>query len=427
MDKIRIIGGQKLNGQIRISGAKNAALPLLAATLLSDEPVTLTNLPYLADITTIARLLGQHGAAITMGESSIETGRQMTLHAKEITSHTAPYELVRTMRASVLVLGPLLAREGRAKVSLPGGCAIGSRPIDLHLTALQEMGAEIEVNNGYVEAVAPKGGLQGAEIHFKMVSVGATENVLMAACLAKGETVLKNAAKEPEIGDLARMLVAMGAKIEGIDTATLRIQGVKKLKGVTYRVIGDRIEAGTFLAATAMTGGKVTLKGMEAEHLEAVIAAIRATGAEITSKGRDITIKADGPGHIKGGADIQTQPHPGFPTDMQAQMMTLLCLGDAASTITETIFENRYMHVPELQRMGANITLNGRTAVIRGVESLRGAEVMATDLRASSSLVMAALVAEGESTIHRIYHLDRGYEHIEEKLAACGAQIARVV
>lgn len=426
MDKIRIIGGQMLNGQIRISGAKNAALPLMAASLLSDEPVTLTNLPYLADITTIARLLGQHGSAITMGESSIETGRQMTLHAKEITSHTAPYEMVRTMRASVLVLGPLLAREGKAKVSLPGGCAIGSRPIDLHLTALQEMGAQIEVKNGYVEAVAPKGGLRGAEISFKMVSVGATENLLMAACLAKGETVLKNAAKEPEIGDLARMLVAMGAKIEGIDTATLRIQGVKKLKGCTYRVIGDRIEAGTFLAAVAMTGGKVTLKGMEAEHLEPVIAAIRSTGATITSKKRDITIEAKGVGHIKGGADIKTLPHPGFPTDMQAQMMTLLCMADEASTMTETIFENRYMHVPELQRMGANITLNGRTAVIRGVQSLRGAEVMATDLRASSSLIMAALVAEGESTIHRIYHLDRGYEHIEEKLAACGAKIERV-
>lgn len=426
MDKIRIIGGQKLNGQMRISGAKNAALPLMAASLLCDEAVTLTNLPYLADITTIARLLGQHGSAITMGESSIEMGRQITLHAKDITSHTAPYEMVRTMRASVLVLGPLLAREGKAKVSLPGGCAIGSRPIDLHLTALQAMGADINVSNGYVEATAPKGGLQGAEITFKIVSVGATENILMAACLAKGETILHNAAREPEIGDLARMLVTMGAKIEGIDTATLRIQGVKKLSGVTYRVIGDRIEAGTFLAATAMVGGKVTLKGMEAEHLEAVITTIRATGADITSKGDAITISAEGRKHIRGGADIKTQPHPGFPTDMQAQIMTLLCMGDAASTITETIFENRYMHVPELQRMGANITLNGRTAVIRGVDALHGAEVMATDLRASSSLVIAALAAEGETLIHRIYHLDRGYEHIEEKLAACGAQIERV-
>ncbi len=423
MDRIRIIGGNRLSGAVRISGAKNAALPLMTASLLCEAPLTLTNMPYLADITTMARLLGQHGVTLQIMDSGTH-GRTITLDAKDITSLTAPYELVRTMRASVLVLGPLVARMGSAKVSLPGGCAIGTRPIDMHLDALKAMGAEITLEEGYVEAKAPKGGLKGADINFNKVSVGATENAMMAACLAKGTTVISNAAREPEVADLAHMLVAMGAEIRGIGTARLEITGVSALKGCDYQVVGDRIEAGTYLAAAAMTGGDITLKGIAATHCDAFLEPFRKAGLTMDTGEDTISLKSNGP--IQGGLDITTQPHPGFPTDMQAQMMTLLTLANGASTITETIFENRFMHVPELTRMGADITLNGRTATIRGVEQLTGAEVMATDLRASSSLVIAALAAKGETVINRVYHLDRGYENMEEKLGALGAKIERI-
>ncbi len=429
MDKIRITGGIPLRGEIQVSGAKNAALPLMAACLLTDETVTLSNMPYLADIVTMANLLAQHGVSLNMqgdgarSASGQPLSRVLSLCAANISNLTAPYELVRTMRASVLVLGPLLARFGAAKVSLPGGCAIGTRPIDLHLKALEQMGATIELVDGYIHAkVAER--LRGANITFDKVSVGATENILMAATLADGETILRNAAREPEVTDLAHCLQRMGAHIEGIGTDELRIVGVDALQGCKHSVICDRIEAGSFAAAAAITGGDVELIGARADLMQATIEKFEEAGVSITETVRGLRVRSTGA--RAQGIDIMTQPYPGFPTDMQAQMMALLSLADGASMITETIFENRYMHAPELIRMGARINLHGSSAMIRGVEELRGAEVMATDLRASVSLVIAALAAKGETTIHRIYHLDRGYERLEEKLRACGAKIERI-
>ncbi|MDE3016076.1 MAG: UDP-N-acetylglucosamine 1-carboxyvinyltransferase [Pseudomonadota bacterium] len=420
MDKIHIIGGVPLKGAITISGAKNAALPLMAACLLTDETLTLSNVPYLADIVTMANLLAQHG--VTLSFRPHAQGRSLALNASKIHNFTAPYDLVRTMRASVLVLGPLLARFGEAKVSLPGGCAIGTRPIDLHLKALEAMGAEIKLEDGYVHARAPHG-LQGATIQFDKVSVGATENILMAAALAKGDTVIRNAAREPEVSDLAHCLVQMGVKIDGIGSDELRVSGVAQLHGAAHVVVADRIEAGSFAAAAAITGGDVELLGARADMMQATVAALTDAGVTVSETPRGLRVSTTG--RLR-GADLMTQPYPGFATDMQAQMMALLSVADGASMMTETIFENRYMHAPELTRMGANIVLHGASALIRGVPKLRGAEVMATDLRASVSLVIAALAAEGETVIHRVYHLDRGYERLEEKLAGCGARIERI-
>lgn len=422
MDRIKITGGNRLNGKIQISGAKNAALPLMAASLLTGDTLKLSNVPYLADVVTMANLLAQHGVDISFSSSSGEFGKNMSLSAGNITNFTAPYDLVRTMRASVLVLAPLLARFGQAKVSLPGGCAIGTRPIDLHLKALEQMGAQIELAEGYVNAHT-KGRLKGADITFEKVSVGATENILMAASLADGVTTLRNAAREPEVCDLAYCLQKMGAQIEGIGTDTIRIVGVEKLSGCDYSVVHDRIEAGSFAAATAITGGDVELIGARIEHMQAVVEKLTDAGVTITETERGVRVVSDG--RIK-CIDVITQPYPGFPTDMQAQMMAMLCMADGASMITETIFENRYMHVPELARMGAKIVVHGSSAMIRGTDELVGAEVMATDLRASLSLVIAALAAKGETIIHRVYHLDRGYERLEEKLSACGAKIERI-
>ena len=416
MDRIRIVGGRPLKGTIPISGAKNAALPLMAACLLSDKPLTLTNLPALADIKTLTSLLEQHGVKVMPGDHSI------TLHAAEIPNTVAPYDIVRRMRASVLVLGPLLARFGNAVVSMPGGCAIGTRPIDLHLSALEKMGAKIHIGRGYIHAEAPKG-LKGAHIKFDKVSVGATENVLMAAALAKGETVIENAAREPEVTDLAKCLVAMGAKIEGIGSDRLVVKGVGRLEAATHKIVADRIEAGTYAMAAAISHGDLTLEGADAEHLESLWEVLRKTGAKVEESKEGVRIV--GNGEIA-GADVITSPFPGFPTDLQAQYMALMSVSEGAAMITETIFENRYMHAPELSRMGANITIHGSSALVRGVDKLFGAEVMATDLRASSSLVLAALAAEGETFINRVYHLDRGYENLEQKLAACGAEIERV-
>jgi UDP-N-acetylglucosamine 1-carboxyvinyltransferase len=416
MDRIRIVGGRPLKGSITISGAKNAALPLMAACLLSDKPLTLTNLPALADIKTLTSLLEQHGVKVTPGDHTI------TMHAAEIPNTVAPYDIVRRMRASVLVLGPLLARFGNAVVSMPGGCAIGTRPIDLHLGALEKMGAKIHIGRGYIHAEAPKG-LKAANIKFEKVSVGATENVLMAATLAKGESVIENAAREPEVSDLAKCLVAMGAKIEGIGTDKLVVKGVARLEGATHKVVADRIEAGTYAMAAAVTHGDLTLEGADAGHLASLSALLRKTGSEVEETPTGVRVRANG---TISGADVITEPFPGFPTDLQAQYMALMSVSDGAAMITETIFENRYMHVPELARMGANITIHGTSALVRGVEKLFGAEVMATDLRASSSLVLAGLAAEGETMINRVYHLDRGYENLEKKLAACGAEIERL-
>lgn len=428
MDKIRIIGGKPLIGSIPISGAKNAALPLMAASLLTDDTLTLSNMPYLADIITMANLLAQHGVHLSMsdktrGDNGLSMGRILSMNAGNVNNLTAPYDLVRTMRASVLVLGPLLARYGAARVSLPGGCAIGTRPIDLHLKALEQMGAEIELVDGYIHAKTA-GRLKGAEIVFEKVSVGASENILMAAVLAEGQTILRNAAREPEVADLAYCLQKMGANITGIGTDELIIQGVDSLHGCQYSVVPDRIEAGSFAAAAAITGGDVELLGITIDILQSVIEKFEEAGVSITETPRGIRVKRSAP-RIK-GVDIMTQPYPGFPTDMQAQMMALLSVAEDASMVTETIFENRYMHVPELMRMGAKIIVHGSSAMIRGTEKLKGAEVMATDLRASVSLVIAALAAEGETIIHRVYHLDRGYERLEEKLMRCGAHIERV-
>ncbi len=420
MDKIRIRGGRPLQGSIAVGGAKNAALPLMAACLLTDEPLALTNLPDLADIATMARLLAQHGAGVSVTVDG--AGRGIVLNAGAITDVTAPYDLVRRMRASVLVLGPLLARCGRARVSLPGGCAIGARPVDLHIKGLEQMGARIDLEGGYIDATAPEG-LHGARIVFPMVSVGATENLMMAAALARGETVLVNAAREPEIVDLARCLGAMGARIEGAGTDTMHIWGVERLHGATHRVVPDRIEIGTYVMAAAITGGDLEIVGGSLEHLEAVATILGAAGMSFETTARGFRAARRG---TLTGVDVMTEPFPGFPTDLQAQMMALMCVADGVSMITETIFENRFMHAPELTRMGARITVHGSSALVRGVPRLAGAPVMATDLRASVSLVLAGLVAEGETVINRVYHLDRGYERLEEKLAACGANIERV-
>ena len=423
MDRITIRGGNRLKGRLPISGAKNAALTLLPCALLTDEPLTLNNLPRLADVDSFGHLLNELGVSTTVrrGEGDV-IGRQMRLSARVIASTVAPYDIVRKMRASILVLGPLLARAGEAKVSLPGGCAIGNRPIDLHLKALEALGAEIELAAGYVKATAPSGGLTGGRISFPVVSVGATENALMAAVLARGETVMENAAREPEIVDLARCLVAMGAEIDGIGTDHLVIQGKTSLHGADYAVMPDRIEAGSYACAAAITGGDLLLAGARAEDMEAILAGLRSAGVGIEATADGIHVRADGK---LDALTLSTSPFPAFPTDMQAQFMAMLALADGASVLTETIFENRYMHVPELARMGADVQVHGRTAVVKGVDRLIGAEVMATDLRASMSLILAGLAAEGETSVHRVYHLDRGYERLEEKLSAVGADIER--
>ncbi|NQU71277.1 MAG: UDP-N-acetylglucosamine 1-carboxyvinyltransferase [Rhodospirillales bacterium] len=423
MDKIRIRGGNRLDGVIPIAGAKNAALPLLTASLLTDDTLTLSNLPDVADIKTMIQLLQHHGVTVQKTAKDDGSRGPVSLCAGPVNDTTAPYDLVRRMRASILVLAPLVARFGSARVSLPGGCAIGTRPVDLHLKALTQLGAKIELSEGYIEATAPNG-LTGANIVFPFVSVGATENILMGACLARGETVLSNAAREPEIIDLARCLLAMGARIEGIGTDTLRIQGVDRLTGAEHSVVPDRIEAGTYAMAAAITGGRVELAGIHRDMLEAALDKLSQAGVRVTETEIGIEVSAEPGGII--GVDVMTEPFPGFPTDLQAQMMALMTVANGASMITESIFENRFMHVPELARMGANINVHGASAMVRGVPRLKGAEVMATDLRASSSLVLAALAAEGETLIGRVYHLDRGYERIVRKLAACGADIARL-
>ena len=418
MDKIIVSGGVALDGEVRISGAKNAVLPILCATLLAHEPVEIANVPHLHDVRTTARLLGGLGAGIG---HDIAAGI-VRVDPSTVDSHLAPYELVRTMRASVLVLGPLLARHGAAEVSLPGGCAIGSRPVDLHIKALEALGAEIVVEHGFIKARA--GRLRGGHVDFEMVSVGATENVLMAATLADGTTTIDNAACEPEIVDLAACLVAMGARIEGAGTSRITVHGVDRLHGARHEVIADRIETGTFLVAGAITGGRVTATRARADTLGAVLHKLGEAGAEVTVEGDRITV--DMHGRQPRAVDIVTEPHPGFPTDMQAQFMALDCVAEGTGTIDERIFENRFMHVNELMRLGADIHIEGNRATVTGVPRLSGAPVMATDLRASASLILAGLVAEGDTTIDRIYHLDRGYEHIERKLSGLGARIRRV-
>lgn len=424
MDKIIIHGGKRLGGTVPVSGAKNAALTLIPCALLTDEPLTLRNLPRLADIDSFQHLMNQFGVStMVRGTRPEDFGRVMTLTATRITSTTAPYDIVRKMRASILVLGPLLARMGEARVSLPGGCAIGNRPIDLHLKALAALGAEIELAAGYVRAVAPDGGLPGGNYSFPVVSVGATENALMAAATARGESSLHNAAREPEIVDLCNLLVAMGAEIEGIGTSDLTIHGVSRLHGATYQVMPDRIEAGSYACAAAITGGEVTLAGARIGEMEATVQGLRDAGLHVEPTAKGLHIAANG---ALRPLTVSTAPYPGFATDMQAQLMALLAMADGASVLTETIFENRYMHVPELNRMGAHIETKGRVAIVHGVPRLTGAEVMATDLRASMSLVIAGLAAEGETQVHRLYHLDRGYERLEEKLALLGAEVERV-
>lgn len=413
MDKLVIEGGLRLDGEVSISGAKNAALPLMAATLLAGGRHSLANVPRLRDIHTMQILLANMGAVF-------ERGDQLEIDTSNINNHEAPYEMVKTMRASVLVLGPLVARHHRARVSLPGGCAIGARPINLHLGGLQQMGVEIELDHGYVNAKAPR--LRGATINFEQVTVTGTENLMMAATLAEGVTLLQNAAQEPEVVALAEYLNGMGARIEGAGTAEIRIEGVDELTPSTCTVIPDRIEAGTYLVAAAITNGRLVLKGCRPDHLDAVIQNLALTGLEIKA-GID-SMSATGNSEIR-SVNVKTRPYPAFPTDMQAQFMALMALGSGVSVITEQIFENRFMHVLELKRLGADIELEGRTALVRGVKSLSGAQVMATDLRASASLVLAALAADGVTEIHRIYHLDRGYETIEKKLAAVGAAIRR--
>jgi len=406
-----------LSGSIPISGAKNAALPLMAAGLLSDGPLTLTNAPDLADVATMAGLLAHHGLTVARDKAA----RSITISGAA-TDLEAPYDLVRKMRASVLVLGPLLARHSRARVSLPGGCAIGTRPVDLHLKALEQMGAEIEITAGYIEARAP-GGLKGARIIFPQVSVGATENILMAAALARGQSEIMNAAREPEITDLAACLMRMGARIEGIGTDRLMVEGVSSLGAATHPIIADRIEAGTFACAAAITGGSLLLQGARLDHLGAVTRTLREAGVDVAEEEGGLRVtRSNG----LRGADVMTEPFPGFATDMQAQFMALMCVAEGASMITETIFENRFMHVPELSRMGARINFHGASAIVRGVKHLSGAPVMATDLRASVSLILAGLAAEGETIVNRVYHLDRGYERVEAKLAAVGADIERL-
>ena len=419
MDKLLIRGGRRLHGEMTISGAKNAALPELCASLLTVDPLMLRNVPKLQDIATMVKLIRHMGVEVQ------SEGEQMQLCAQSLTRPEAPYDLVKTMRASVLVLGPLLARLGQARVSLPGGCAIGSRPVDQHIKGLQAMGAQIEVEHGYMVArLAPgRERLKGARITTDMVTVTGTENFMMAACLAEGETVLENAAQEPEIPDLANMLIAMGARIEGHGTSKIRIQGVERLHAADHQVVADRIEAGTFLCAVAAAGGDVVLRHARADHLEAVIEKLQAAGALIETGADHIRIQ--GQGRLR-AQSFRTTEYPGFPTDMQAQFMALNCIAEGASKVTETIFENRFMHVNELVRLGAHIQIDGKVAMVEGVSQLSGATVMATDLRASASLVIAGLVAEGETTVDRIYHLDRGYDRMEAKLRALGADIERI-
>jgi len=421
MDRIAITGGKPLFGEIPISGAKNSAIKLMAASLLTDKRLRLTNMPRLADTRLLSKLLRHLGVEII--ESDDVDGQETILHAVEVDSAFAPYELVRQMRASFNVLGPLLARTGHAKVSLPGGCSIGARPVDLHLSALQALGAHIDLHEGYVYAQAPRG-LKGAEIAFPFVSVGATEHTMLAAVLAQGVTVLKNAACEPEIGDLANCLNAMGAKVDGADTSTITITGVAKLHGATHSVIPDRIETGTYAVAAAMAGGEVRLTKTRSDFIQALIDKLREAGVTVTPTNDGMVIKREG-GRLR-AVDVATDPYPGFPTDLQAQFMALMTLADGVSTIRETIFENRFMHAPELRRLGADIAAVGGEARVTGVEALRGAPVMATDLRASVSLVIAGLAAEGRTVVNRVYHLDRGFERLEEKLSACGAQIERL-
>ncbi len=417
MDKLQIRGGVPLDGEVRISGAKNAALPILAAALLADEPVTIGNVPHLKDVTTMIELLGRMGASVTVDE-------RMRVEVDPTTTNetSAPYELVKTMRAAILVLGPLVAKYGRADVSLPGGCAIGARPVNIHVAGLQAMGAEVHIENGYIRARA--GRLQGARIVMDTVTVTGTENLMMAACLAEGQTILENAAREPEIVDLALFLIAMGAKITGHGTDTILVEGVERMHGTHYEVLPDRIEAGTYLVAGAITGGRVRARNARAEHLDAVLGKLTEAGAEVIRG--DGFVEVNMHGRRARAVDIRTAPHPGFPTDMQAQFAALDTVAEGVGTIVETIFENRFMHLLEMRRMGAEIRLEGNTAIIKGVPRLTAAPVMATDLRASASLVIAGLVAEGTTDVERIYHIDRGYECIEEKLAGLGAQIRRM-
>jgi UDP-N-acetylglucosamine 1-carboxyvinyltransferase len=427
MDRIRIRGGNRLCGTINISGAKNAALPLMIVSLLTPEVLTLTNVPRLADVRLLQRILQNHGVDILIagkrpGQIS-QTGDTKQLSARTIADTTAPYELVSKMRASFWVLGPLLARCGEAKVSLPGGCAIGTRPVDLHLMAMEQLGAEIEIDAGYVVAKA-RHGLKGAHIKFNKVSVGATHAALMASVLAAGDTIIENAAREPEIGDVAECLVKMGARIEGIHSSTLKIKGVTSLHGAEHEVIADRIETGTYAMAAAMAGGDVTLKGARPANLASIIEVVRASGVTVDETNEGLRVRRNGESIEAVGAN--TEPYPGFPTDCQAQLMALMTKANGTSIIRETIFENRFMHVQELARLGADIHLHGDTAEVRGVTKLTGAPVMATDLRASVSLVIAALAAEGETMINRVYHLDRGFETLEEKLVACGADVTRL-
>ena len=428
MDRIKIIGGTPLKGTIPISGAKNAALPLMIASLLTSDRLTLKNVPTLADVALLARILRNHGADHSIegkrAGPSAHMGETFHLTARDIVDTTAPYEMVSRMRASFWVLGPILARMGQARISLPGGCAIGTRPVDLHLTGLKALGAEIDIDAGYVVAKAPRGGLVGNRVVFPKVSVGATHQVLLAAALARGETVIENAAREPEVGDVAECLVKMGAKIEGIGSSTLRIQGRTRLEGATHTVLPDRIETGTFVCVVAATGGDVMLEGARADLLETAIVAMRQTGVIIEERPDGLRVARNGAGIEP--ITIETQPFPGFPTDLQAQLMALMTRAKGTSVIRETIFENRFMHVQELARLGADIQLHGDTATIRGVKGLKGAPVMATDLRASVSLVIAGLMAEGETTVNRVYHLDRGFERLEEKLTRCGASIERI-
>jgi UDP-N-acetylglucosamine 1-carboxyvinyltransferase len=427
MDRIRIVGGNQLNGSIPISGAKNAALPLMIASLLTKDTLTLENVPHLADVEQLTRILGNHGADFSVNgrreAQSAGYSRTVNFTAKSIVDTTAPYELVSKMRASFWVIGPLLARMGEANVSLPGGCAIGTRPVDLFIEGLAALGAEIEIEQGYVRARAPKG-LIGARYVFPKVSVGATHVLMMAASLAQGQTILENSAREPEVVNLAECLNAMGAKIYGAGTSTITIDGVTSLSGATHQVIPDRIETGTYAMAVAMTGGDVVLEGARADLLESALEAIAATGTEITELNSGIRVRRNGSGIEP--VDITTAPFPGFPTDLQAQFMGLMTKAKGRSHITETIFENRFMHVQELARLGAKITLSGQTAIVDGVDRLKGAPVMATDLRASVSLVIAGLAAEGETIVNRVYHLDRGFERLEEKLSGCGAIIERL-
>jgi UDP-N-acetylglucosamine 1-carboxyvinyltransferase len=416
MDKLVIQGGVPLEGEIRISGAKNAALPILCAALLTEEPLAIGNVPHLRDVTTTLELLNQMGMGVSVNDKM-----RVELTAANLHNLEAPYELVKTMRASILVLGPMLARFGQAKVSLPGGCAIGSRPVDLHIKGLQAMGAEIDIEHGYILARAKR--LKGARIFMDLVTVTGTENLMMAATLADGTTVLENAAREPEVSDLAHCLVAMGANIEGIGSDVITVHGVERLHGASYPVMPDRIETGTFLVAAAATGGRIKLRDTRADILDALLEKLRDAGAVISHDENSISLEMSGP--IK-AVNVRTAPYPAFPTDMQAQFMAMNTIAQGTSTVTETIFENRFMHVQELRRLGANIEVEGNTAVVRGEEQLQGATVMATDLRASASLVIAGLVAQGETTIERIYHIDRGYECIEEKLSQLGARIKRV-